>query len=140
MLNMAITEMQQLKASEGRPADPLCVPHSPTRLSPTLQRAPRHTSHLNDAEQLSTGVRALCRSAAQLQAAQARVSFGLSVADSVIALLIPTSAAFPAAFLSPAIVGRLASMLNYFLRHLTGPDRAKLKIADMSRVRFALQF
>lgn len=63
------------------------------------------------------------------------VSYGLAVAERVIALLIPASAAFPAAFLGPAIVGRLATMLNYFLRHLTGPDRAKLKIADMSRVR-----
>ena len=63
-----------------------------------------------------------------------QVAFYMQCATEFVGVLVFTSAELPRPYLSPAMVVRVAEMLNYFLRHLVGPDRAKLRISDSAKV------
>jgi hypothetical protein len=59
----------------------------------------------------------------------------LRAADRFINMLVATSDVAPSALLVPEMISRIAETLNYFLRHLTGPDRAKLSVSNRAKVR-----
>ena len=58
----------------------------------------------------------------------------MQCATEFVGVLVFTSAELPRPYLSPAMVVRVAEMLNYFLRHLVGPDRSRLRISDSAKV------
>ena len=74
-----------------------------------------------------------CR--AELHRLSGHVRFYMGCATKFVDMLVFTSASLPAPFLAPAMAARVAEMLNYFLRHLTGPDRAKLRVSDSDQAR-----
>jgi hypothetical protein len=58
----------------------------------------------------------------------------LRCADRFVNMLVATSDEAPQAMLVPEMVTRIAEALNYFLRHLTGPDRSKLSVSNPGKV------
>jgi Ubiquitin elongating factor core len=71
----------------------------------------------------------------QLRRDTGALAFYMLCASKFIEMLVLTSAAIPAPLLSPEMAARVAEMLNYFLRHLVGPDRAKLRVSDPGKAR-----
>lgn len=65
------------------------------------------------------------------------VKFYLQTAGGFIRMLIFTSAVVAAPMLLEEMVDPVANMLNYFLKHLTGSERAKLKVKNPEKVRSA---
>jgi Ubiquitin elongating factor core len=65
-----------------------------------------------------------------------RLKIYLRCADRFINMLVATSDAAPQAMLVPEMNTRIAETLNYFLRHLTGPDRSKLSVSNPGKVRY----
>lgn len=58
----------------------------------------------------------------------------LRCADRFVNMLVSTSDVAPQAMLVPEMITRIAQTLNYFLRHLTGPDRSKLSVSNPDKV------
>ena len=53
-----------------------------------------------------------------------------------IEMLDRLSAKISAVFTHPTMVDRIAAMLNYFLKHLVGPDRKSLKVQNIESYEF----
>lgn len=60
----------------------------------------------------------------------------MQCATRFVEMLVFTSRELPQPYLRAEMAARVAEMLNYFLRHLVGPDRAQLRTADPAAVRF----
>lgn len=63
-----------------------------------------------------------------------QVKFYLQSSDRFVSMLVSTSAELPRPLLADEMVGRIAQMLNYFLRHLVGPDRGRLSVKNPQKV------
>lgn len=74
----------------------------------------------------------LCRS--NLEQMGGLLKFYLATAGKFINMLVYTSSEVAAPMLVPEMVDRVANMLNYFLKHLTGSERAKLKVKNPEKV------
>ncbi|XP_062211598.1 probable ubiquitin conjugation factor E4 [Phragmites australis] len=64
------------------------------------------------------------------------VRFDMKLANEDVGMLAFTSEQIPAPFLLPEIVERVASMLNYFLLQLAGPQRKSLTVKDPEKYEF----
>ena len=49
---------------------------------------------------------------------------------------ISTESPSSAVFTHPTMVDRIAAMLNYFLKHLVGPDRKSFKVQNVESYEF----
>eukprot|EP00892_Ulva_mutabilis_P009456 jgi/Ulvmu1/6883/UM031_0088.1 len=65
-----------------------------------------------------------------------QVKFYLQSSDRFVSMLVSTSADLPRPLLADEMVGRIAQMLNYFLRHLVGPDRGRLSVKNPQKYDF----
>ncbi|XP_078436752.1 U-box domain-containing protein [Wolffia australiana] len=64
------------------------------------------------------------------------IRFDLKLANEDVGMLAFTSEQIPAPFLLPEMVERVASMLNYFLLQLVGPQRKSLTLKDPEKYEF----
>ncbi|CAL9770215.1 unnamed protein product [Musa acuminata subsp. burmannicoides] len=64
------------------------------------------------------------------------VRFDMRLANEDVGMLAFTSEQIPAPFLLPEMVERVASMLNYFLLQLAGPQRRSLSVKDPEKYEF----
>ncbi|ONL98991.1 putative ubiquitin conjugation factor E4 [Zea mays] len=64
------------------------------------------------------------------------VRFDMRLANEDVGMLAFTSEQIPAPFLLPEMVERVASMLNYFLLQLAGPQRKSLTVKDPEKYEF----
>ncbi|OEL27750.1 putative ubiquitin conjugation factor E4 [Dichanthelium oligosanthes] len=64
------------------------------------------------------------------------VRFDMKLANEDVGMLAFTSEQIPAPFLLPEMVERVASMLNYFLLQLAGPQRKSLTVKDPEKYEF----
>ncbi|KAK3146922.1 hypothetical protein QOZ80_3BG0275040 [Eleusine coracana subsp. coracana] len=64
------------------------------------------------------------------------VRFDMKLANEDVGMLAFTSEQIPAPFLIPEMVERVASMLNYFLLQLAGPQRKSLTVKDPEKYEF----
>ncbi|XP_010904932.1 probable ubiquitin conjugation factor E4 [Elaeis guineensis] len=64
------------------------------------------------------------------------VRFDMKLANEDVGMLAFTSEQIPAPFLLPEMVERVASMLNYFLLQLAGPQRKSLSVRDPEKYEF----
>ncbi|ONK60080.1 uncharacterized protein A4U43_C08F13970 [Asparagus officinalis] len=64
------------------------------------------------------------------------VRFDMKLANEDVGMLAFTSEQIPAPFLLPEMVERVASMLNYFLLQLVGPQRKSLTVKDPEKYEF----
>ncbi|KAJ0973800.1 hypothetical protein J5N97_015765 [Dioscorea zingiberensis] len=64
------------------------------------------------------------------------VRFDMKLANEDVGMLALTSEQIPAPFLLPEMVERVASMLNYFLLQLVGPQRRSLTVKDPEKYEF----
>ncbi|KAG6523946.1 probable ubiquitin conjugation factor E4 isoform X1 [Zingiber officinale] len=64
------------------------------------------------------------------------VRFDMKLANEDVGMLAFTSEQIPAPFLLPEMVERVASMLNYFLLQLAGPQRRSLNVKDPEKYEF----
>ena len=64
----------------------------------------------------------------------AHLKMYLRCSDRFVNMLVSTSDVAPQAMLVPEMITRIAQTLNYFLRHLTGPDRSKLSVSNPAKV------
>ncbi|WOL01706.1 putative ubiquitin conjugation factor E4 [Canna indica] len=64
------------------------------------------------------------------------VRFNMKLANEDVGMLAFTSEQIPAPFLLPEMVERVASMLNYFLLQLAGPQRRSLSVKDPEKYEF----
>ncbi|KAG0460235.1 hypothetical protein HPP92_023363 [Vanilla planifolia] len=64
------------------------------------------------------------------------VRFDMKLANEDVGMLAFTSEQIPSPFLLPEMVERVASMLNYFLLQLVGPQRKSLSVKDPEKYEF----
>jgi ubiquitin conjugation factor E4 B len=64
------------------------------------------------------------------------VRFDMKLANEGVGMLAFTSEQIPAPLLLPEMVERVASMLNYFLLQLAGPQRKSLTVKDPEKYEF----
>lgn len=109
LLDEAIKKLPDLKEAQAKLDDP----------SWHTLGARQQQDHRADLEQIGSIVR-----------------FNLQTADSFINMLVFTSSDVAAPLLLPEMVERVAAMLNYFLKYLTGSERGKLKVRDPEKYNF----